>query len=67
MGTNVFKNWGAAYGLLGRLDEAQKRAEVTRQYLPNFSLEEIQNQGSMLSEGELERVVEGLRKAGLPE
>ena len=64
---NVFKNWIAACGHLGRLDEARERAEITRQYLPDFSLAGIQSLGSMLSEEEIKRLVEGLRKTGLAE
>jgi tetratricopeptide (TPR) repeat protein len=60
-------NWISACGHAGRMAAARTLvAELLGQH-PDFSLAEIRDHREALCEGELEPLVEGLRKAGLPE
>jgi hypothetical protein len=54
----------AAYGQLGRLDDARRLLDKTRQIAPNLSLASIQTVVDR-SDGRLIPLVEGLRIAGL--
>ena len=67
LATSVYKNWVAAHGHLGQIDEARKRAEASRHYLPDFSPAGMKTLRMTMSETELEGLVEGFRKAGLTE
>ena len=55
------------YAELGRQDEASSQIERLRNIAPGLTLEIIQGRWPYRSEATLNRFVEGLRKAGLPE
>ncbi len=57
----------AAYAHLGRLDEARDEAEEFMKVVPNFSIKEWARTELYTDPNELQRYVNGLRKAGLPE
>lgn len=57
----------AVYAHLGRLDEARSEAEELMKGAPNFSIDEWARTEPHTDPDELQRYVNGLRKAGLPE
>ena len=57
----------AVYAHLGRLDEARSEAEEFMKVIPNFSINEWARTEPHTDPDELQRYVNGLRKAGLPE
>ena len=57
----------ATYAHLGRLDEARSEAEEFMKVFPNFSIKEWARTEPYTDPNELQRYVDGLRKAGLPE
>ena len=57
----------ATYAHLGQLDEARHKAEEFMKLVPNFSIREWAKTESYTDPSELERYVDGLRKAGLPD
>jgi adenylate cyclase len=67
LATNAFVYWIAAHGHLGQIEEARYRAELARDYLPDFSTVGNRFLRTILIEGEIEAIVEGFRKAGLME
>jgi TolB-like protein/class 3 adenylate cyclase len=56
----------AAYALAGRIDDAEWEAEEVLTQLPQFSLKEERKRAPYMNPG-LDRYIEGLREAGLPE
>jgi adenylate cyclase len=64
---NAYANWVAAYGHLGRIEEARELAEIARDYLSDFSPEGVRALRTYLSDAEFENLIEGFRKAGLTE
>ncbi len=56
----------AAYALAGRIDDAEWEAEEVLTQLPQFSLKEERKRAPYKNPG-LDRYIEGLREAGLPE
>ena len=57
----------AVYAHLGRLDEARSEAEEFLRVNPSFSIKEWARTEPYTDPDELQRYVDGLRKAGLPE
>ena len=57
----------AVYAHLGQLDEARHKAEEFMKLVPNFSIREWAKTEPYTDPSELERYVDGLRKAGLAE
>ncbi len=57
----------ATYAHLGRLEEAHSAAEEFMKVVPNFSIKEWARTEPYTDPNELQRYVNGLRKAGLPE
>ena len=57
----------AVYAHLGRLDEARSEAEEFMKVIPSFSINEWARTEPYTGPDELQRYVNGLRKAGLPE
>ena len=57
----------AAYAHLGRLDEAHYEAQEFLKAVPNFSIKEWARQEPFIDPDELQRYVDGMLKAGLPE
>ena len=57
----------ATYAHLGRLDEARHEAEEFMKVVPNFSIKEWARTEPYTDPNELQRFVDGMRKAGLPE
>ncbi len=57
----------ATYAHLGRLDEARHEAEEFMKVVPNFSIKEWARTEPYTDPNELQRYVDGMRKAGLPE
>jgi hypothetical protein len=62
----------AAYGSLGRLDEARDAIAELKQRRPNASVQLYKRlqgiaESKITIEPELQRILDGLRKAGLPE
>jgi adenylate cyclase len=57
----------ACYGYLGRLDEARVLWREALQYNPNYSLEQKRRVLPYKNPADFDKLVEGLRKAGLPE
>ena len=67
MATPILINWAAACGMTGRLERA---AELVRDVLrenPGITLENVQDVRGGLRASDLERLRDGLRKAGFPE
>lgn len=56
----------AAYGQVGNIEDAEWEADEILALLPNFSLEAERQRAPYVTSG-LERYIDGLRKAGLPE
>jgi adenylate cyclase len=57
----------AAYGQLGRVEDAEWEAAEVLTLLPQFSIADEQQTAQYKEPTDLERYIEGLRKAGLPE
>jgi len=57
----------AVFAHLGRLDEARNEAEEFMKVAPNFSIKEWAKMEPYTDPNDLQRYVNGLRKAGLPE
>ena len=57
----------ATYAHLDRLEEARSEAEEFMKIVPNFSIKEWARTEPYTDPKELQRYVNGLRKAGLPE
>lgn len=57
----------ATYAHLGRLDEAHYEAEEFMKSFPNFSIKEWSRTEPYTDPNELQRFVDGMRMAGLPE
>ena len=57
----------AAYGLAGRIDDAEWEAEELLSLQPNFTLRDSLRRTPYKNPADLERWITGLRKAGLPE
>ena len=58
----------AAFGLLGRADEAKRAAEKLRELLPHVTIAQLRQNLPYFKEADgLERYLEGLRRAGIPE
>ena len=57
----------ATYGLLGRIDDAEWEAEELLTLQPGFTLADNLRRTPYKNPADLERWIEGLRKAGLPE
>jgi adenylate cyclase len=60
-------NWAAACGITGRLEEARKLVHEVLSEHPSLSLANVQDVRTGFSDLDLERLRDGLRKAGLPE
>jgi adenylate cyclase len=57
----------AAYGHAGRIDDAEWEAAEVLSLLPDFSIESARHAVPHKNRKDMERYIEGLRKAGLPE
>ncbi len=57
----------ATYAHLGRLEEARSEAEAFMKAVPNFSIKEWARTEHFTDPNELQRYVDGMRMAGLPE
>ena len=57
----------AAYGLAGRIDDAEWEAEEILSLQPGFTLADNLRRTPYKNSADLKRGTEGLRKAGLPE
>jgi TolB-like protein/Tfp pilus assembly protein PilF len=57
----------AAYSKLGRQDEAREAAETLLKVNPKYNLEQAAKWNLYKNEADLDRYIDGLRKAGLPE
>ena len=57
----------AALGQLGRIEEAHQALAVGQQFLQRPSLREVNGYGDYRDGPDLERLLDGLRKAGLPD
>jgi adenylate cyclase len=63
-----FAHAAAALGHLGRIDEAHNMLSEVRKRKPDFSADTIRNTvGRYGRYSEVDRIIDGLRKAGLPE
>jgi len=62
-----YLNLTAVYIELSKLDQAKKFAKKILEISPSFSLEYHKNAAPIKDQEELERYIENLRKAGLPE
>ena len=63
----AYRGLAASYGQLGRLDEARAAVEQQLRIDPELSLAKVRSQNRATNSDFLERWLEGLRKAGLPE
>jgi tetratricopeptide (TPR) repeat protein len=59
--------WAAAYGHLGQVEQARSYLEKLRQTHPNFTLAQALVLHGRKSDLEIQRLTEGLRKAGVPQ
>ncbi len=66
-GSSVLLYWVASLGLLGRAEAAQALAPELLKVVPDFSLTRIGEMPETHCVGEIEPLIDGLRKAGLPE
>jgi adenylate cyclase len=57
----------STYGLMGRIEDAEWEAEEILTLLPDFTLAQERERVPFKNPEHLERYIEGLRKAGLPE
>ena len=57
----------ATYAHLGRFEEARSEADEFMKVVPSFSIKEWARTEPYTDPNELQRYVDGLRKAGLPE
>ncbi len=57
----------AAYARLGRMDDARRQAEEILRIDPEFTLQQFARMVPLKNKSDIDRYVEGLRKAGLPE
>ena len=57
----------ATYALLGRLEEARQEAAAFMQIVPGFSISRWARTEHYVKPGELQRYIDGQRKAGLPQ
>ena len=57
----------ASYGHLGRVADAQWEVEEIRTLHPDFSIERARMSAPYKHQADLDRLIDGLRKAGLPE
>ena len=57
----------AAYGQAGRIDDAEWEAAEVLSLLPDFSIETVRHTMPYKNPMDMERYIDGLRKAGLPE
>ena len=62
-----FRNWIAALSLIGQPEAARALTQDMLKYNPGFSLAQIYETSDILCQGELEPLIDGLRKAGVPE
>jgi tetratricopeptide (TPR) repeat protein len=65
--TYVERYLAACYAQLGRLDEARTKATEALKREPCFTLRRYAVVDSYKSRADLDHMIEGLRKAGLPE
>ena len=63
----LLTRWIAACGFEGRVETARAMANEFLGEYPNFSLAQIGEKPETLCVGELDPLIAGLRKAGLPE
>ena len=59
--------WAAALGAIGRVEEASYRLQEMRRYDPQFTLARARTMHRYVDDDEQARMLDGLRKAGLPE
>ena len=57
----------ATYAHLGRLEDAHTEAGAFMKVVPSFSIEKWAKTEPFIDSHDLQRYVEGLREAGLPE
>ena len=62
----VLRVAAASFALTGRLDEARRVMKLLREADPNLRISNVQDRSLLRPDG-LARMVEGLRRAGLPE
>ena len=59
--------WAAAYSLAGHLDKARELVREMVREKPDMCLDMIPDVRPSITDSELKRLRDGLRKAGLPE
>ena len=52
---------------LGRIEEAKQAVRRTRELMPRLTLKSTARNPVFVRQGDVERMLEGLRRAGLPE
>ncbi len=57
----------AGYGLLGRQGEAKVALQGLLRVVPHFTIELVRNSAAGIQDKDLERLLDGLRRAGVPE
>ena len=57
----------AGYGILGQQAQAQAAAQGLLRIVPHFTIDLARTSTTGIQQKDLERLLEGLRKAGLPE
>ena len=57
----------AGYGLLGRQDQAQAAVKGLLRVAPHYTIELARTAATGVRDEDLERLLDGLRKAGVPE
>ncbi len=67
LGVPMLTAWIASLVEIGRLDEAHRIAQRLIEFDPGFSLARASSYAWFASTGRLERIVDALRQAGLPE
>jgi adenylate cyclase len=63
----AYRSLAASYAQLGRLDEARAAAEEELRLDPDLTIAKVRSQNTSTPSNFLERWLDGLRKAGLPE
>jgi adenylate cyclase len=65
--SSAHRHLAAAYAQLGRMEEANAEAARTLRIDPSWSIQRVAQRLPLKDAAALERLVDGLRKAGLPE
>jgi len=63
----MLSRWTASLSALGRMDEARAKVNDLLRYAPEFSLSRVRQTFGLWSSHDVDRLIDLLRKAGLPE